>query len=209
MWTVDWKYLFNNALEYQSCQVSTAQVVSYFWTKNQGLYKDFQRPIFLGNDESVWLWNITIITTTLQKSSTIWGYVSVLSFYTIRISTVKTTGANQVLTNNIFFTFKPSYHKLKLAGCVVSLKSIPTVTAIVAPRPSVAAWNKETNSVILCHSQDKCILFRSSGSSHFSFKLQFYLGCREHIWYSLVSYCMLIKKRFTWFLIYLQLQRNR
>lgn len=41
---------------------------------------------------------------------------------------------------------KISYHKLKLAGWVVSLKSIPTVTAIVAPGASDAAWKTENHS---------------------------------------------------------------
>jgi len=41
---------------------------------------------------------------------------------------------------------KASYHKLKLAGWVVSLKSIPTVTAIVAPGANDAARQTENHS---------------------------------------------------------------
>ena len=40
-----------------------------------------------------------------------------------------------------------SYHKLKLADWVVSLKSIPIVTAIVAPGPSDAAQRKKEHLI--------------------------------------------------------------
>lgn len=42
-----------------------------------------------------------------------------------------------------------SYHKLKPAGWVVSLKSIPTVTAIVAPGPSDATQRNKIIALVI------------------------------------------------------------
>ena len=42
-----------------------------------------------------------------------------------------------------------SYHKLKFAGCVVSLKSIPNVTEIVAPLASDARMQNITSLSML------------------------------------------------------------